>query len=58
MWAISNVLLQIPPLDEVSYLFLQLEAIFSIVSMISMKLVVLILVPLARVGLEFFLVIL
>ena len=44
---------QIPSLDKVGYLLIQLEIIFSIVPMVSMKLVILIFVPLEGFDLDF-----
>ena len=44
---------QISSSDQVSYLFLKLETILSVVPMILVKLAILILVSLVRVGLNF-----
>ena len=44
-WAISNKLSQVSPLDQISYLLFQLEAIFSVVSMILMELIILVFIP-------------
>ena len=53
LWAISNILLQIPPLNYVSYLFFYLEIILNIVPVVSMKFIIFIFVFLIRVGLYF-----
>ena len=44
--------LKYPPLDQVSYLLLQLKTVFYIVAMIPMKLIILVLVSLEGIGLN------
>ncbi|GFS33587.1 hypothetical protein Acr_00g0029450 [Actinidia rufa] len=51
-WAISNIFFEISPLDQVSYLLLQLEAVFSVVPMVLVELAILVLISLSGVGLD------
>ena len=48
----SNKLSQVSLLDQTSYLFLQLEAILSVVSIILVELTILVLIPPEGVGLD------
>ena len=50
-WAI-NIFSEISPFDQVNYMFLQLEAVFSVVTMVLVELVILVLVSLTGVGID------
>ena len=53
-WGIKYKLLQLPPFDQITYLFLQLETIFRVMAVISVKFTVFVLVSSEWVSRNFF----